>query len=323
MKSKNCVSIIIPTYNRAHLISETLDSILAQTYANWECIIVDDGSTDNTTEVVAAYVKKDNRFQYHERPQSHKPGGNGARNYGLKQSKGDYIIWFDSDDLMEQNKIKTHIQVLTENDCQFSVAKFLNFETKQDIAHNFVNVIKDGNLYPVKREDYVTQKIFWGTIDVVAKKELYNGFHFNEELKSGQEYNFFVNVLAKAKNSKGLFLNDFLAFRRIHANSIQETQFKNTKLLIVNKFKVYYHTFQEVNSQITVKEKKYLLKKMIVKYVYLIKEIEFQQFNSIIVKHCKENFSYLQYLQIKYFLMYLKYNDIGTNKIQRHFKKIL
>ena len=62
------ISIIIPTFNRAHLIGETLDSVLAQTYPNWECIIVDDGSTDTTDEVVGEYVKKDSRFLYHHRP---------------------------------------------------------------------------------------------------------------------------------------------------------------------------------------------------------------------------------------------------------------
>ncbi len=57
------VSIIIPTYNRAHLIHETLDSVLAQTYTNWECIVVDDGSSDNTEEVLESYINKDFRFQ--------------------------------------------------------------------------------------------------------------------------------------------------------------------------------------------------------------------------------------------------------------------
>ncbi|WP_445734533.1 glycosyltransferase family 2 protein [Mariniflexile sp.] len=61
------VSIIIPTYNRAHLIGETLDSVLAQTHQNWECIVVDDGSTDNTDTVLKTYCQKDSRFQYHHR----------------------------------------------------------------------------------------------------------------------------------------------------------------------------------------------------------------------------------------------------------------
>ena len=68
MTSTPLISIIIPTYNRAHLIGETLDSILVQTYPNWECIVVDDGSTDTTADVMREYIKKDNRFQYHQRP---------------------------------------------------------------------------------------------------------------------------------------------------------------------------------------------------------------------------------------------------------------
>lgn len=80
------VSIIIPTFNRAHLIGETLDSVLAQTYPNWECIVVDDGSTDNTDEVMAEYMARDARFQYHHRPEDRLPGGNAARNYGVEFS---------------------------------------------------------------------------------------------------------------------------------------------------------------------------------------------------------------------------------------------
>ena len=73
MTNNPLVSIIIPTYNRAHLIGETLDSVLAQTYQNWECIIVDDGSSDNTDDVVNDYVKKDPRFKYYYRPDEHLP----------------------------------------------------------------------------------------------------------------------------------------------------------------------------------------------------------------------------------------------------------
>lgn len=86
------VSIIIPTYNRAHLIGETLDSVLAQTYENWECIVVDDGSTDHTDEVMAEYCAKDSRFRYFHRPDTHKPGGNGARNYGFLMSRGEFVV---------------------------------------------------------------------------------------------------------------------------------------------------------------------------------------------------------------------------------------
>jgi len=106
------VSIIIPTYNRAHLIGETLDSIIAQTYTNWECIVVDDGSTDNTDKLLAEYCKKDARFKYHHRPKNRLKGGNAARNYGFELSKGEYLIFLDSDDLLEESCIKERCRLI-------------------------------------------------------------------------------------------------------------------------------------------------------------------------------------------------------------------
>src|SRR5690554_8063110 len=106
------ISIIIPTFNRAHLIGETLDSILAQTYQNWECVVVDDGSTDNTDEVMAAYMAKDARFQYHHRPPEKTKGANACRNAGLDLAAGEYIVFFDSDDLMTPDHLKVKISAI-------------------------------------------------------------------------------------------------------------------------------------------------------------------------------------------------------------------
>ena len=94
------VSIIIPTFNRAQLIGETLDSVFAQTYENWECIIVDDGSTDNTENVVSEYVKKDSRFQFMKRAMDTIKGAPTCRNIGLFNSTGFYVIFLDSDDVL-------------------------------------------------------------------------------------------------------------------------------------------------------------------------------------------------------------------------------
>src|SRR5690606_22649204 len=107
------VSIIIPTFNRAHLIGETLDSVLVQTYTNWECLVVDDGSTDETEALLSTYVSNDNRFQYHKRPDMYLAGGNGARNYGLKLSSGKFVQWFDSDDIMYSNYLQERVDVFS------------------------------------------------------------------------------------------------------------------------------------------------------------------------------------------------------------------
>lgn len=111
---ENLVSIIIPTFNRSSLIGETLNSVLAQSYSNWECIVVDDGSNDNTEEIVKSFVQNDERFRFYLRPQEKHKGASSCRNYGLEISKGVYIQFLDSDDIISQNKIEYQVKLLDE-----------------------------------------------------------------------------------------------------------------------------------------------------------------------------------------------------------------
>lgn len=100
MSQQPLVSVIIPSYNRAAMIGETLESVLTQTYQNWECIVVDDGSSDNTRKVIEDYVKIDTRIQLFKRVRIPK-GPPTCRNIGLEKSNGEYIIFLDSDDLLD------------------------------------------------------------------------------------------------------------------------------------------------------------------------------------------------------------------------------
>lgn len=106
------ISVIIPTYNRAQFIGETLDSVLAQTYENWECIVVDDGSNDNTVEIVQAYSKKDNRIELYHRPSKKPKGASSCRNFGFEKSKGMYVQYLDSDDILDKSKIFNQVEIL-------------------------------------------------------------------------------------------------------------------------------------------------------------------------------------------------------------------
>jgi glycosyltransferase involved in cell wall biosynthesis len=105
------VSIIIPTYNRSKLLLETIDSIRKQTYKDWECLIIDDGSDDSTKEVVSQIIAKDLRFKFFEKPKKYFKGASSSRNYGFELSIGKYIQWLDDDDLISKNKIE--LQVIT------------------------------------------------------------------------------------------------------------------------------------------------------------------------------------------------------------------
>ncbi|MFC4636284.1 glycosyltransferase family 2 protein [Dokdonia ponticola] len=128
------VSVIIPVFNRAHCIEETLRCVQAQTYAHWECILVDDGSTDDSMDVVSAFAKADPRIRLLRRPDSLPKGANSCRNFGFENSKGTYINWLDSDDLMSPNKLEEQLKRLSEASEQNLVStckwnKFVNETT--------------------------------------------------------------------------------------------------------------------------------------------------------------------------------------------------
>ena len=116
---ENLISIIIPTYNRAHIVCETLDSVLSQTYTNWECIVVDDGSTDNTKDIIKSYRVKDSRFLLFNRENKVK-GVSYCRNISLENANGDYILFLDSDDLLDKKCLENRLN-------------FINKEKKADV----------------------------------------------------------------------------------------------------------------------------------------------------------------------------------------------
>ena len=110
------ISIIIPVYNRANLIKETLDSIKLQTYTNWECIIVDDGSIDDTIGVIKKTIECDIRFKIFKRPIKLNKGPSSCRNYGVSLCSGKYIQFFDSDDIMHPDHLKLKREGIKTND---------------------------------------------------------------------------------------------------------------------------------------------------------------------------------------------------------------
>lgn len=116
MINKDLVSIIMPSYNTAKYISESIDSVIEQTYKNWELIIVDDCSTDNTDEVVAQYA--DPRIIYLKNEKN--SGAAVSRNKALRAAKGEWIAFLDSDDLWEPTKLEKQLKFMIDNDYKFS-----------------------------------------------------------------------------------------------------------------------------------------------------------------------------------------------------------
>ena len=111
-------SIIIPAYNRSNLILDTLTSVLHQTFSDWECIVVDDGSKDNTRQVVQNVIEKDNRFKYVYQENTERSA---ARNNGIKHASGKYICFLDSDDQFTEVHLQGLFDIIVKREFKYEI----------------------------------------------------------------------------------------------------------------------------------------------------------------------------------------------------------
>jgi glycosyltransferase involved in cell wall biosynthesis len=235
----NLVSIIIPTYNRGDLITETLDSIINQTHSNWECIIVDDGSSDNTAEVLRRYIQNDIRFQYHQRPIDKQKGANACRNYGFELSKGKYVKWFDSDDIMHPDFLAKQVQVLSDQPELDFCASFS--ETFIGIIDNVV-AFNNPEVYIDDQNtlfNYIIGKLIFLTPSPLWRKSFLNGKNlFDETLFNAHETDFNFSRLVEGARFK--YLKEMLFFVRRGHVSIDSKSFN------INSFSSMLKYYQKV-----------------------------------------------------------------------------
>lgn len=185
------VSVIIPAYNRAAIISETLNSVKAQTWQNWECIVVDDGSVDNTAEIAERYTKADARFRY--LPNQLKKGAPGARNTGVEESRGDFLIFLDSDDLLSPDCLSNRINKFKQNpDFDFLVFSSIEFKERIDDTNILVNVLSKENT--IKR--FLNLDMPWLIMAAIWRRESFLKLgQWNEELLSWQDWDLHIRAV--------------------------------------------------------------------------------------------------------------------------------
>lgn len=120
------ISIIVPVYNVEEYLKQCLDSILEQTFINYEVILVNDGSTDSSGLICQEYVGKDARIRYFEKENG---GLSDARNYGIEQAQGEYLTFVDSDDFLDVSHLSVLYNALVNNDADISIANYANYQT--------------------------------------------------------------------------------------------------------------------------------------------------------------------------------------------------
>lgn len=225
IQNEPLVSVITPAYNAERFIGETIESVLAQTYSNWEMIIVDDASTDRTVEIVQSYVKRDERIKLY---QLEKNSGSGvARNRAMDLAKGSFIAFLDSDDLWMPEKLEKQITFMLENDIAFSFTKYVRMKEDGTVT----NAVTDAP--SVVTYDDLMKHCVIGCLTVVIDRTKI-GEERMLEIRTRQDYVFWLTLTKKGFNAYGL--PEVLAKYRLVENSISSNKLKAAR----QNWRVYY-----------------------------------------------------------------------------------
>ncbi|GAA3614065.1 glycosyltransferase [Flavivirga amylovorans] len=210
MNNKPLISVVIPCYNQAHFLTETLESVLNQTLNNWECIIVNDGSPDNTDEVSEKWVKKDKRFKYIYKDNGGLPS---ARNAGIAISDSEYILPLDSDDKIHPSFLEKIIQAFNNNPSLELVCSRIQ-------------------LFGVKNEELILPNYNYNQLLLqncfghcsAFKKRTWKAINgYDENLKSFEDWEFWIRLLKN--NGKVYKIPELLFIYRKHESNSLSNRF--------------------------------------------------------------------------------------------------
>lgn len=183
------VSVVIPTYNRAHLISRAIQSVLSQSYQNLEIVIIDDGSIDNTEEIIKSF--KNDRIVYIRHDKN--KGASAARNTGIKASKGEYIAFQDSDDEWFPEKLEQQMKAFNNGSPEVGVVYcgFYRIEADKEIYIPGDNIAKkEGNIHTE-----LLKGNFIGTPAVLVKKECFENIkYFDENIPALEDWELWIEL---------------------------------------------------------------------------------------------------------------------------------
>ena len=282
--------MIVPVYNAESFLDETLQSVLSKTYENWECIIVNDGSTDNTESIAKRWCKRDARFRYFYKENG---GLSSARNLGIKYSNADYIAFLDSDDVLTKNSLEIRINtILKENvDLVYSNAYRINYReyTKQLLRCVHTGKVEDISIFLEINQATPST--------VLCRKKIIEdigGFTWD---KKAEDLYCWLNLLLNNNSFYGI--ESPLVYYRILDHSMSASDRNCTKeiIAIIEDLKLML-----INSKVNYSK---YLKLWVRRYILLKNE------QGKIEKNIKERIKYVNNIIPNYFPRYLIYLPIG------------
>ncbi|TBW25593.1 glycosyltransferase family 2 protein [Gramella sp. KN1008] len=208
------VSVIMATYNRAYCISTAIESILKQTHQNWELLVMDDQSTDNTAEVVRKYVDQDERVKYHRLEKN--LGCSGARNEGMKICEGDFITYLDSDDEYDLHKLEKQVKVFRESSkANLGVVSCGAIDFMDGKEYNRRMPVPQENLYISLLEK--RKNLGAGSPFLMVKREVVfeDKIFFDQDMPAMIDWDFLLRISRKYEFD---FVEEYLVFVNHHSN---------------------------------------------------------------------------------------------------------
>lgn len=321
MKSSlSLVSIIIPTYNRSSLLVETLDSIINQSYLSWECLVVDDGSTDRTLDIINEYVKKDERFKLLERPPEIQKGANGCRNFGLENSIGTYIQWFDSDDIMHKDFLKEKIETIHSESLDMVFSSAMRFVGHfSDANFGYCIDFKGDNLFNALIKGEVTL----GTPLPMWRKSflLLNKPFFDSEISQSQDLEYYSRLIFAQPNYK--FLSKSILYIRSHNSSISGSYLNSEEKYISSFVNVRQRIIQMIDKDAP--QVKILINQILYAFRVSVSKRKFTQATNILntvrlyEMHLNSN-DRIKLLRVRFFYLIIKTLKRGDMKFKRFLK---
>ncbi|HBA54228.1 MAG TPA: hypothetical protein DCZ04_07175 [Syntrophorhabdus aromaticivorans] len=191
--SRPLVSIIIPTYNYAQYLPRAVESCLRQTYGRLEIIVIDDGSTDNTHEVLQKFSNKIICVHQQNR------GVSSARNHGLERARGEFITFLDADDYLTEDSIETRLHVLLEHPDIGTVFSETYSEDHEGGEPSFKPLIREDYISDRFYEDLLIRHLRFQTSAAMMRSSLAKQFRFPLHLSNGEDIVYFVKILFAAK----------------------------------------------------------------------------------------------------------------------------
>ncbi len=222
---ENLVSIITPCYNGSKYISETIEAVCSQSYVDWEMLIIDDGSTDDSAEIIKKYVNKDKRIKY---IYQNNTGSAAARNNGIRNASGRYIVLLDADDVWDEDFLTEQLSYMKKKNavCVCSAYRMID-NNSQSLSS--VTIPKE-----IITESDMLVRNYIGCLTGVYDSKKYGKIYLREELKSiRDDYAFWLDIIkleGKAYGNKKI-----LASYRVLANSTTGNKYK----LILKQYKFY------------------------------------------------------------------------------------